>query len=71
MTDLESLVEDLLGLLDEDNQGNKLVPVWCEELGTYEVYPVSEELLEILVLLEKEIRSGKSQEPSSASKRKN
>lgn len=68
MTDnITSLAEDLLGQLERDNQGNYLIMVYSELLGTYEWMPVTEEMVEILNLLEAQIhgeRKNKKHRPN-------
>lgn len=50
----ESLVEDILASFERDGD-LYLVPVYVRELGTYEWYPLQEEVAELLGLLELEL----------------
>lgn len=61
MDELTSLVESMFGYLEKDRFGDYLVPVFVPELGTYEMFPVSEELAELLAVLENYLHASSSQ----------
>lgn len=52
MTDFQSLIEDVMGYMERDEYGNYFVNVYDKNLGMYEWMPVTEEMAEILALLE-------------------
>lgn len=69
MDELVSLAEDLFGHLEKDEYGSYLVPVYVAVLGTYELLPVSEELGELLALLESHLNGSNNKKGSKTIKR--
>lgn len=59
MDELTNLVEDVLGSMEMDHEGNYLIQVYVPEYGTYEWFPVTEEMAELLTLLEAELNGSK------------
>lgn len=55
MTDFQSLIEDVMGYMERDEYGNYFVNVYDKNLGTYEWMPVTEEMAELLALLEDQL----------------
>lgn len=56
---IESLVQDFLASLEKDEDNNYLISVFVPQLGTYEWFPVNEEVAELLYLMEREIHGEK------------
>ena len=52
MSDFQSLVEDLFGYTERDEYGNYFINVYDKNLGTYEWMPVTEEMAELLAIME-------------------